>query len=347
MSKKQKILVAMSGGVDSSVAAHILINRGYNVIGVTLDFKIPCSEQAVRDAKRVAKDLGIEHFVLNCETKFQKNVVDYFVDAYIRGTTPNPCAICNRTVKFAELIDFMRKIDADFVATGHYAKVMKKDEDYELHKGKDDIKDQSYFLSFLEYGFLKYIQCPLGGMTKKEVREYAKKAGLYTAEKTSSQDACFIDKDYKSVVNKYSAESFKKGDILHVDGKKLGEHNGTINYTIGQRKGLGIGYKSPLYVVRIDSEKNAVYVGSEKNLYSKEFGLFDVSLLDRNIESGKKYRFTTKLRSTHKGEKADAVFDLSNGTAKVKMFKPTRAITNGQLCTFYSGKRVAGSGFIK
>lgn len=343
---KYKIVVAMSGGVDSSTVAAMLLQKGHEVIGVTLDFKIPCSKVAIRDAQKIAKKLNIEHHVIDCEKSFKKDVVHYFAETYVKGQTPNPCARCNRLVKFAELIKFMHVVKADCIATGHYAKIVKSKGIYKLYKGSDKIKDQSYFLGFLKYDYLQYIKFPLEGMNKSEVRKFAKKLRLHVAEKSDSQDVCFVDKDYKEVIEKYYPKSFKEGDIVHVNGKKLGEHNGIINYTIGQRRGLNIGYTEPLYVVRIDSEKNVVYVGSESDLYSDKIKLKNLNLLDLAFESDVEYKLTVRLRSTHEGEKAKVVFKKDKKTAKVELMKLSRAITKGQLCVFYDRAKVIGSGWI-
>jgi tRNA-uridine 2-sulfurtransferase len=343
---KKRIIVAMSGGVDSSVTAALLLKKGYEIIGVTFDFKIKCSELAVKDAQIIAKKLGIQHYVIDCEKAFKKNVINYFSDTYAKGKTPNPCAKCNREIKFAELIKFMKKLEADYVATGHYVKIVANGDQYELYEAKDKTRDQSYFLSFLKYEYLQYIKFPLEEATKQKVRDCAAKFGFHVANKPSSQDICFINENYKSFLAASVSESNKKGDILHINGKKLGEHNGIMNYTIGQRKGLGIGYTESLYVVKIDINKNIVYVGSNKDLYSSEINLYDLNLLDLSIKSDIEYEFRVKLRSTHKGDLAKVVFNIKNNSANIRLLKPTRAVTKGQLCAFYDGERVIGSGWI-
>jgi len=347
MKKKEKILVAMSGGVDSSATASLLLEQGYDIIGATLDFEIGCSALAIKDAKIIADKLGIEHHIIHCKQAFQKNVIDYFADTYAKGATPNPCAKCNRTIKFAELIKKMKEVGADYIATGHFAKLVNNKGIYELHQGGDDTKDQSYFLSFLKYEYLQYIKFPLETITKKEVRKYAEKLGLHVANKSSSQDACFVDRDYKGFLERTNPKANIKGDIIHVNGKKLGEHKGIINYTIGQRRGLGIGYIESLFVVKLDAEKNIVYVGSNEDLYSSEVDLYDLNLLDLSVESGKEYKFKVKFRSGHKGDLAKVIFDIKNARAKVVLNEPSRAIAKGQLCAFYDGTRVVGSGWIE
>ncbi len=340
----KKVLVAMSGGVDSSTVAARMLEEGYVVEGVTLSFGKFCSELAVIDAKKVAEQLGIKHHVLECEEKFENKVIKYFVDEYINGHTPNPCVKCNREVKFYELLKLREEIGADYLATGHYAKITDHSGVYWLEKGCDVMKDQSYFLGQLKYEYLQYIKFPLENINKTEVRKYAKELGLVVAEKAESQDICFTKgRDYKEIIKNYY--NGKRGDILHINGKKLGEHNGIINYTQGQRKGLGIGYTEPLFVIKIDSEKNIVYVGGEKDLFKTNVKIDRVNFLDLTLEFEKEYEFDVKLRSTNNPDRAKVIFHNDN-SADVTLLKPSRNVSLGQLCGIYNGARVVASGYI-
>lgn len=342
----KKILVAMSGGVDSSTVVAKLIDEGYEVEGATLNFGKFCSELACIDAKRVADQLGIKHHIINCVDNFENKVIKYFANEYVKGNTPNPCVKCNREVKFYELLKLREEIGADFLATGHYAKITEHNGIYWLEKGEDLKKDQSYFLGQLKYEYLQYIKFPLADIEKTEVRKYAKNLGLVVAEKAESQDICFTQgKDYKEIIKNYFNSI--SGDIINIEtGKKVAEHNGIINYTRGQRKGLNIGGTSePLFVVKIDAEKNIVYVGREELLFEDTLKINNVNFLDLELEFEKEYEFDVKLRSTNNPDKAKVVFhkDL---TADVKLLKPSRNISKGQLCGIYRGNRVVASGFI-
>ena len=342
--KKEKILVAMSGGVDSSTVVSQLLNEGYEVEGATLYFGNFCSLSGIEDAKKVAKQLGIKHHIIECEQAFENNVVKYFASEYINGKTPNPCVKCNREIKFNELLKFREKIGADFLATGHYAKISNHNGIYWLEKSKDDKKDQSYFLSQLRYEYLQYIKFPLENLRKTDVRKIAEDIVLLIANKPESQDVCFTKgKDYKTIINQYYQN--KKGDILHINGTKLGEHNGIINYTQGQRKGLGIGYTEPLFVIELDPINNIVYVGSEKDLYKTKLKINKVNFLNLSLKYNTEYEFFVKLRSTNNPNKAKVIF-CENGEADVELFEPSRNISKGQVCCFYDDTRVVASGYI-
>lgn len=342
--KKQKILVAMSGGVDSSTVLAKLLHEGYEVEGATLNFGNFCSSIGIEDAKKVAKQLGIKHHIINCEKNFENKVIKYFSEEYVNGKTPNPCVKCNREIKFKELLDFREKIGADYLATGHYAKISNNNGIYYLEKSFDIIKDQSYFLSQLKYEYLQYIKFPLENLTKVEVRNIASNIGLAVAKKPESQDVCFTKgKDYKTIISNYYKTH--KGDILHINGTKLGEHNGIINYTQGQRKGLGIGYKEPLFVINIDPINNIIYVGSESDLYKTNLIVKSVNLLDLTIKNEVEYEFFVKLRSTNNPNKAKVIF-YNNNTANITLLEQSRNVSRGQVCCFYKGNRVIGSGYI-
>lgn len=344
--QKEKVLVAMSGGVDSSTVVAKLLNDGYEVEGATLSFGKFCSKLACIDAKRVADQLGIKHYIVNCENNFEEKVIKYFASEYLEGNTPNPCVKCNREIKFYELLKLREEIGADFLATGHYAKITEHNGVYWLEKGDDVKKDQSYFLGQLKYEYLQYIKFPLASITKTEVREYAKKLGLVVAEKAESQDICFTQgKDYKEIIKNYY--TLQCGDIINIETeKKVSEHTGIINYTRGQRKGLNIGGTSePLFVIKIDTNKNIVYVGKEELLFEDKLQIRSVNFLDLELEFEKEYEFDVKLRSTNNPDKAKVVFhkDL---TGDVKLLKPSRNISKGQLCGIYKENRVVASGFI-
>ncbi len=344
-----KVVVAMSGGVDSSVSALLLRQKRYDVIGLTFRMGRRCDEQSIKDATFVAKQLSIKHDVLDVSEAFGGNVIDYFVETYRIGQTPNPCAKCNKLVKFKSLMDYGRALGADYVASGHYARIIKydtADEDglgtYSLCKAKNLEKDQSYFLSTLDYEYLKFIKFPLGNFSSKaEVRKIAKMNNLVVADKGDSQDVCFID----GTCNDYLKDKIglvSGGYIKHVNGKILGRHNGIFNYTIGQRKGLGVSYGEPLFVVKIDSIANTIYVGSNNDLYSDKVYLYNFNRLSR-IERAKEY--FVKLRSTHSGQ-VGFVESIDENNIVLKLQKPARAVTKGQLCCLYDGDIVVGSGWI-
>ncbi|MDR1498950.1 MAG: tRNA 2-thiouridine(34) synthase MnmA [Rickettsiales bacterium] len=344
MNGTKTIVVAMSGGVDSSTTATRLREEGYRVVGVTLAMGRKCDKRAIDDAQKVSEYIGIKHQVLDVSGPFRENVVDYFINSYLNGITPNPCAVCNRTIKFKELVDFMHQIGADYVATGHYANIVNNNGKYELHKAICQVRDQSYFLSTLKYEYLQYIKFPLGNETSKSnVREYARNSGLHVAEKDDSQDVCFIETNYRDFIINNAKYAGKFGLIKHVNGEVLGEHGGIINYTIGQRKGLGISYKDPIYVVRIDVENNIVYVGGNEDLYSNTVKIYNMNVL-AEIDENKEY--TVKLRSANNGQPGKIKLGADN-TATVVLNEKTRAITTGQLCCLYDGTKVIADGWIK
>jgi tRNA-specific 2-thiouridylase len=339
MPSKKTIVMAMSGGVDSSVSAYKMLQDGYNVIGVTLDMKRKGDQEAVDDAKIVANKLKIEHVVLNTANDYREKVLEYFKNSYINGETPNPCVMCNRFVKFKFLVEYMKNRGADFIATGHYAKIVNEDGVFKLFRAKNLKKDQSYFLSYINKNFFQYIKFPLGDVaTKDEVRKIAAEIGLHNALKHDSQDICFIDTDYKDFL-KNNGVKFQGGLIRHINGEILGEHGGIINYTPGQRKGLGIAYKKPIYVVKIDAKTNTVYVGDDSDLLSKTFKIRDFNLLG---DIGSRAEYIFKLRSTHIGQ--SGFIDLDRMV--VTLNESSRAITKGQLCSIYNGDQVVGGGWI-
>lgn len=349
------MVVAMSGGVDSSTVAAMLNQQGYNVIGITLQLYdhgqvinkkgACCAGQDIYDAKMVADKLGIPHYILDFETQFKKNVIDDFVDSYIRGETPLPCVKCNQSVKFKDLLSMAKDLGADGLATGHYVRKIEGKDGPELHAGRDPKKDQSYFLFATTVEQLKYLYFPLGDLTKEQTRSLANKFSLENFDKEDSQDICFIpDGNYREIINKIHPTANNKGKIIHVDGLELGEHTGIINYTIGQRRGLGISSPEPLYVVRIDPLSNIVYVGPEASLNSTEFIIKEVNWLDSyplNSDSEVK----VKIRSTRPGTFAK-INKIDDDKIKVKLLSQEKAVTPGQACVIYDNERVLGGGWI-
>jgi len=354
--KHSTIVVAMSGGVDSSVVAGMMHEQGHNVIGITLQLydhgmvmgkkNACCAGQDIYDAKMVANKLGILHYVLDYENKFRESVIDNFVDSYLQGETPLPCVQCNKSVKFRDLIKTAKELGASKLVTGHYVRKINGLNGAELHMGLDPTKDQSYFLFSTTKEQLEYLDFPLGELTKDETRELAGKFGLAVADKPDSQDICFVpDGNYKNVINKIRPDSNKSGKIIHINGFELGDHSGIINYTIGQRRGLGISYHEPLYVVKIDPENNIVYVGPESALNVQEFIVKDVNWLGDIIKDGEKLEVTVKIRST-RPPKAAEISKLNGDKMKVKFLAEEKAVAPGQACVIYDGSRVLGGGWI-
>lgn len=358
--KDTKLVVAMSGGVDSSVVACMLKEEGYDVIGITLQLydvgkvlakkNACCAGVDIMDAKKVADKHNFPHYVLNYESLFKESVIDDFADSYLKGETPIPCVKCNQSVKFRDLMKVAKDLNADALATGHY---IQRSAQNHLIKAVDAGKDQSYFLFATTKEQLAFLRFPLGGFTKEHTRKLAEKYQLEIANKPDSQDICFVPNgDYASVIAKHRPNAFKKGQIKHIESQKiLGEHDGIINFTLGQRKGLGISYPEPLYVVKIDPKNNEVLVGDETHLKSREFVIRDCNWLceddfsDLKTNENGEFSATVKLRSSHQGESA-IIAPLSEGRARVRMKTLTRAITPGQACVIYLDERVVGGGWI-
>lgn len=349
------VVVAMSGGVDSSVVAAMIHEQGYRVIGITLQLYdhgmvmqkkgACCAGQDIYDAKMVADRLGIAHYILNYESLFKQSVIDDFADSYLRGETPLPCVRCNQSVKFKDLLSVAKELGADFLATGHYVQKLIKNDKPELHKGNDPQKDQSYFLFSTTDEQLNFLEFPLGGYTKEETRKMALKYGLEVADKPDSQDICFVPNgDYREVLAKIHPSSTCKGKFMHIDGFELGTHEGIINYTVGQRRGLGIAHGVPLYVINIDPKTNTVYVGPESALFKTKFILKDVNWLAKDIEP-EKLEISAKVRSTNKGVSAKISF-INDKTMEVTLLGQEKAITPGQACVLYENTRVLGGGWI-
>ena len=353
------VVVAMSGGVDSSTVAGIMKNEGYKVIGITLKLyddgkevaksKQCCSGQDIMDAKRVAHKLGIEHKILYYQDKFKQGVIDNFVNSYLNGETPIPCVQCNQTVKFKDLFEVSKELNADAMITGHYVKSITSGSETSMYRAIDENRDQSYFLFNTTKEQLNYLRFPLGGMLKNETREIAKKLNLNVADKPDSQDICFVPNgDYASVIQKFRPESLRKGNIKDLDGKVIGVHDGIINFTIGQRKGIKVSDKDPLYVLKINSNKNEIIVGPREKLGKKIISLNNLNLLVDKTEFEKE--IFVKVRST--GKLLDAKIDIeSQNKAKVNLKESEDGISPGQACVFYKkdklGHKVLGGGWIK
>tara|TARA_B100000700_G_scaffold302938_1_gene373877 strand:- start:569 stop:1687 length:1119 start_codon:yes stop_codon:yes gene_type:complete len=353
------IVVAMSGGVDSSTVAAMMKKEGYNVIGITLKLydntkevaksKQCCSGQDIIDAKRVAHKLGIQHKILYYQDKFKQGVVDNFVDSYLKGETPIPCIQCNQTVKFRDLLEVSKDLKADALVTGHYVKSITKNNSTNMYRAVDESRDQSYFLFNTTKKQLNYLRFPLGKILKDKTREIAKELDLNVADKPDSQDICFVPNgDYSSVIQKFRPDSFKKGNIKNLYGKVVGVHDGIINFTIGQRKGIKVSDKEPLYVIKIDPKNNEIIVGPKEKLGKKDIFLKDLNLLSERKEFDE--NIFVKLRSTGKLIKAKVNIKDQN-TAEVKLTESEDGISPGQACVFYNkdqfGYKVLGGGWIK
>ena len=355
--KDTRVVVAMSGGVDSSTVAGMMKKEGYNVTGITLKLydntkevaqsKQCCSGQDIMDAKRVSNKLNIEHKVLFYQNKFREGVIDNFVDSYLKGETPIPCVQCNKTVKFNDLFEEAKNLKADALITGHYVKSITVNNETNMYRAVDETRDQSYFLFNTTRNQLNFLRFPLGKLLKKETREIAKNLNLNVADKPDSQDICFVPNgDYSSVIRKFRPDSFKKGNIKDTKGNVIGVHDGIINFTIGQRKKIKIANKEPLYVVDINSNKNEIIVGLKKELLKKEILLKDLNILC-NTDIFKNEIFV-KVRST--GKLIKSKLTINNDLAKLSLLDNEFGISPGQACVFYSpdtnGDRLLGGGWI-
>ena len=349
----------MSGGVDSSVTAAMMVDAGYDVTGITMRLGAPdtievdperpncCSLEGIEDARRVATQLGIPFYGVNYEDAFREQIIDYFVEEYLIGRTPSPCMVCNRELKFGRLLDLAKTLECNAIATGHYARVEQHPETgrYLLRKARDVSKDQSYFLAALTQEQLRCAIMPLGEYTKAEVRNLARKYQLRTAEKIESQELCFVaDTNYRRFLQDRVPERIQGGDIVDEEGNVLGKHDGVPFYTVGQRRGLGIAVGKPLYVTELNASKNTVVVGEsdallEDTMYVERINLIAIEKLTEPI------RVHVKIRSRDDGGPA-TITPISDTEAVVKFDEPRRAITPGQATVFYDGEYVLGGGWI-
>jgi len=353
---RKRVLLGMSGGVDSSVAGYLLREQGYDVIGVTMKVWPQdcisraedkcCGPQAVADARAVAHSLGIPHYVVDEADQFERTVIDYFTSEYQAGRTPNPCVMCNEKLKFGNLWGKAEALGCDFIATGHYAIIEHHRDRAVLRKGIDPRKDQSYFLFSLRQPQLRRALTPLGTMRKPEIRKIARSLGLKVADKIDSQEICFVPgNDYKAFLRSHLGENeFHRGEIYDVEGNFVGEHDGIELFTIGQRKGLPGGSAKPRYVVDLDAETNRVIVGDVEDLVCDEFEIDRTNWIARELPD-EDVDATVKIRYSHPGTPA-TVTSLENHRARIRLHEPQRAITPGQAAVIYDGDVVIGGGWI-
>jgi tRNA-specific 2-thiouridylase len=351
-----RIVVAMSGGVDSSVTAALYAEAGYEVVGITLQLYDDgaargrtgtcCAGQDIHDARRVAAHLGIAHYVLDYEDRFRQEVIDSFADSYLRGETPIPCIECNRTVKFRDLLAAARDLGADALATGHYVRRVTGPRGPEMHRARDPERDQSYFLFATTGEQLEFLRFPLGDIAKAEVRRHAERLGLAVAEKPDSQDICFVPGgNYAAVIEKLRPGAAEAGEIVDLAGSVLGRHDGIIHYTVGQRRGLGIAAPEPLYVLAVDAEKRRVTVGPKSALMCERAILRKPHFLAAGEKPSAEEELTVRLRSSHPGVAARLAL-TEDGGAELHLARPEPATARGQAAVFYRGERLLGGGWI-
>jgi tRNA-specific 2-thiouridylase len=353
--KKTRVVCGMSGGVDSSATAALLQEQGYDVVGITLKLWPQdcvnraedkcCGPQAVADARSVCHKLGIPYYLIDEAADFQKHVIQYFADEYKAGRTPNPCVMCNQNLKFGRLLDRADQLGAEFIATGHFARLERKNGRVLLKRGKDLKKDQSYFLFSLRQDQLGRAMFPLGEKTKSDTREVARHCNLKTADKEESMEICFVpDNNYGGFLQSANLVQKHRGEIVDMRGQVLGHHDGIEFYTIGQRKGLGLSSPQPLYVIELDAENNRVVVGDDTALDRDEFMVDRCNWIPFD-HLGEPIEVLAKIRYNHPGTAA-TITPLEQGRAKVKLHTPQRAITPGQASVFYQDDLVVGGGWI-
>ena len=353
-----RIVVAMSGGVDSSVAAALMVERGYQVIGITLQLynhgtavgnkHACCAGQDIYDARRVAARLNIPHYVLDYEKRFQRAVIDDFADNYVAGSTPIPCVRCNQQIKFKDLLETSRSLNARALVTGHYVQRIATNDHTELHKASNLERDQSYFLFTTTSEQLDYLRFPLGDLKKTQTRDLAVKFDLPVASKPDSQDLCFVpDGNYARTIERLRPGASEPGDIVLEGGNAVGRHSGIVNFTVGQRRGLGVSCREPLYVLRLNPDRREVVVGPKSSLKVTQFTINNVNWLDPASSVSKEIKLTVKVRSAHSGTPA-RVRALINNRAEVLFdSSPPGAIAPGQAAVFYDNTRLIGGGWIE
>ncbi len=354
----KKALIAMSGGVDSSVAALLMKEKGYECMGVTMklfnngDICIPrehscCSLEDVEDARYVSNTLGMPHYVFNFTDRFKEDVIDKFVYCYENGITPNPCIDCNRYLKFEKLFQRAKELECEYIVTGHYAKVEYNEETgrYILKKADDLTKDQSYVLYQMTQEQLKHTMFPLGGLNKTEVRKIAEAHDFINAKKHDSQDICFVQNgSYADFIEEYTGKKYPPGNFVDINGNVLGRHKGIIRYTVGQRKGLGISHERPLFVLAVNPKENTVILTENEGLFTKTLTAKNINLITTE-EIKEPVRLLAKIRYSHKEQPATVV-QTDSDTITVEFDEPQRAITKGQAVVLYDGDTVVGGGII-